>query len=345
MSRVGIATFATTRLEDSTATGGWMKAAERHHHEAAGDSIAPGDRSDTWTISRARRPDENDEAEGACDLPLELRERVGRVHARLDCMEDCEVLDVAPDADWETLTRAYTALINDLHPGRYAGRALGAYGVKMETVVARATAAYHAIVKQRIQASVSSMPPPPNSETARARREAQERVTSRPESAARIRTATPARVSSLPPPGQSLPPPSIPPASASATGTKLTRSPQDEAADAYLLRARIEECGFDWANAAINYERAYELRPDAMTAARAARALHRADGDLHKAANFAQQAVMKEPRSADFHVVLAMIYREAGLLLRAASECERALECDARHERARTLLAKVRSRL
>jgi hypothetical protein len=318
--------------------GGDMKS-QQLDREAAG--FAPeSDRSDTWTIGTHTREILDDDEE--CDLSPELRERVRAVHARLDCMKDCEILNVPADADWETLTAAYAAIIDDLHPGRHAGKALGAYGVKMETVVARATAAYHAIVKQRIRASSPPATPIATAEDDdQARREALAKKLASPASAPRLRTAsvTPARMSSMPPPGASLPPPSMPP-----PRTSDNEARNDEL-EALLLRARVEELGFDWGSAAIHYERAYEMHPDPMTAARAARAIHRADGDLHKAAHLAEVAVQKQPRNAYFHVLLATIYREAGLLRRAASECERALDCDPNHARAKEMLAKVKSRI
>jgi tetratricopeptide (TPR) repeat protein len=142
---------------------------------------------------------------------------------------------------------------------------------------------------------------------------------------------------SIPPaPNGTLPPPEMPASADEPTAT-------DEEVANFLARALLAESGFEWARAAVHYEQAYALRPEAMSAARAARALHRADGDLDLAVRLAEEAVRLEPVNADFHVLLAIICRESGHVARAKSACERALAHDPAHARAKAIYAKLMS--
>lgn len=261
------------------------------------DASVPRSDSDTWPVGQ--HPYANETSDEGCGLPLSVRRRVREVHARLDMLEDYEVLDVAPDADGPTLIRAYCDLVDEIHPSRYPGVALGDYGVKMEMVVARATAAYYAIAQRA----------------------------SKPEPAVQ-----PMPVSEIPPSGTSLAP--IPPEVSLA---------QEVAS--LIASAMLAERAFDWEAAAVQYECAYGLRADAMTAARAGRAILRASGDLKKAAKLAEDASAKEPRNADYHVLRGMIYREAGLFHCATEACAHALECEPTHPRAKELHAKLKARL
>ena len=105
-------------------------------------------------------------------------------------------------------------------------------------------------------------------------------------------------------------------------------------ADECILQGRAEERNHHWAAAAAHFARAFEARHDAASAAHAAADLRRAKLDLHEAARFAEYAVSKAPGRADFHLVLGLVYREAGLMVRACSEFERALQIDPGNEHA-----------
>ena len=105
-------------------------------------------------------------------------------------------------------------------------------------------------------------------------------------------------------------------------------------ADECIVQGRAEERLHHWAAAAAHFARAFEARHDAASAAHAAEDLRRAKLDLHEAARFAEYAVSKAPGRADFHLVLGLVYREAGLMLRACSEFERALRIDPGNEHA-----------
>ena len=207
----------------------------------------------------------------------------------------------------------------------------------------------------------------------RSRREAfARRLTGPPSSAPRARSSVPPMMPSRPPTRSTLPaPPSIPPLdaidataaehlTAARTAAKLRDLPlaahhyraaieatEDEevhaeddrfrracVADECILQGRAEERNQHWAAAAAHFARAFEARHDAASAAHAAADLRRAKLDLHEAARFAEYAVSKAPGRADFHLVLGLVYREAGLMVRACSEFERALQIDPGNEHA-----------
>ncbi len=83
---------------------------------------------------------------------------------------------------------------------------------------------------------------------------------------------------------------------------------------------------FQRSNKAI--ERAVELDPNRITAARQLIANRAERGELGKAFQAAQALVKRRPESAEAHFALAYVYRYAGMLDRSTNECNTALALD-----------------
>jgi tetratricopeptide (TPR) repeat protein len=97
-------------------------------------------------------------------------------------------------------------------------------------------------------------------------------------------------------------------------------------AEGYEKQARYEESQQRWIEAAISWSKAFEGRPErGVYAERAANALRRGGGDLHKAASLAESAVRLAPEDGRAHATLAAVYLDAGLVRRAKAEIEVAL--------------------
>jgi tetratricopeptide (TPR) repeat protein len=156
-------------------------------------------------------------------------------------------------------------------------------------------------------------------------------------------SSRPPQRSSTPPPMPRVPaPPAVPAQPSMPSDTwrpALTDAEARRAAEEAIFMGHIEEAQGHWANAAALFARAFDAHPSAMAAAHAADDLRRAQLDLYKAARFGEYAVSAEPSRADYHMVLGLVYRDAGLKLRAKSELERALKLDPRNPHCKRLLA------
>ncbi len=75
-------------------------------------------------------------------------------------------------------------------------------------------------------------------------------------------------------------------------------------------------------------ERALELDPNRVTAARQLIANRVERGELGKAYQAAQALVKRRPESAEAHFAISYVYRYAGMLEQSASECDTALALD-----------------
>lgn len=106
-----------------------------------------------------------------------------------------------------------------------------------------------------------------------------------------------------------------------------------------ITRARAAEKAERWVDAATYFAKANAARPEASSAERAAHALRLSGGDLHRAAELAQQAILADPKNAGYHVTLGEIFLAAKLFTRAAGEATRALEIAPKDERAKRLAA------
>jgi curved DNA-binding protein CbpA len=92
-----------------------------------------------------------------------------------------------------------------------------------------------------------------------------------------------------------------------------------------LADATVAEKAARWAEAADKYGKAYSVQAEPWVAERAANALRLAGGDLRRAVQLADQAVLAEPQNPAYHVTLGEVCLAAGLQARAAGEAERAL--------------------
>ena len=111
-----------------------------------------------------------------------------------------------------------------------------------------------------------------------------------------------------------------------------------------LARARAAERSERWADAAEHFARANEARPEAAVAERAAYALRMSGGDLKIAATLAEQAVERDGKNAGHHVTLGEIYLAEGLVVRAKSEVDLALDLAPDDPRGRELAAAIRKK-
>ncbi|MCA9588881.1 MAG: DnaJ domain-containing protein [Myxococcales bacterium] len=112
--------------------------------------------------------------------------------------------------------------------------------------------------------------------------------------------------------------------------------------------ARAAERDRQWADAAVHYEKAFLARPDAGAAERAAYSLHLSSGDLERALQLAERAVLMRHTNAAYRITLAAILVAKGDLERAQDEVETALELAPKDasvkESARAILVSVKKR-
>jgi hypothetical protein len=110
----------------------------------------------------------------------------------------------------------------------------------------------------------------------------------------------------------------------------------------HVARARVAERREQWTEAAECYEQAHALRAEAWSAERAANALLRSGGDLRRAVQLADLAVLAEPDVAAYRLTLGEVCLAAKLSKRAAAEAERALALDPSNARALALSVATR---
>ncbi|MGZ5966080.1 MAG: DnaJ domain-containing protein [Polyangiales bacterium] len=130
-----------------------------------------------------------------------------------------------------------------------------------------------------------------------------------------------------------------------AEAEALTKRVHASMAEGYEKQARYEESQLRWIEAAISWGKAFEGRPEQGTyAERAANALRRGGGDLHKAAQLGEQAVRLRPDDARAHATLAWVYLDAGLARRAKAEIDIALRLAPTDPEARELARLIGTR-
>jgi tetratricopeptide (TPR) repeat protein len=111
----------------------------------------------------------------------------------------------------------------------------------------------------------------------------------------------------------------------------------------YEKQALYEEKTGAWDAAARSWARVSDGRPeDANAARRAADAMLKATGDLHRAQKYAQKAVSLDGRSLPNLTVLARVYLAAGLKLNALRELEKAAHLAPNDEMVNNLLREAR---
>ena len=109
--------------------------------------------------------------------------------------------------------------------------------------------------------------------------------------------------------------------------------------------ARAAEREQRWADAAHFYERAYEARPDAEVAARAAHALRIASGDLSRAATLARQAVSLDGNNIAHHITLVEVLIGAKRFAEADDAAASALSLAPKDARLKELSAAIAKKL
>jgi curved DNA-binding protein CbpA len=110
-----------------------------------------------------------------------------------------------------------------------------------------------------------------------------------------------------------------------------------------IERARAAEQKQDFTQAAIEWARAFDALPTADTANRAAACFRRAGTDHRRAARYGEEAVKLEPTKAAYHVTLALVYADAGLVLRAKGEIERAAVLDPEGSAVKEAAARIKA--
>jgi tetratricopeptide (TPR) repeat protein len=111
----------------------------------------------------------------------------------------------------------------------------------------------------------------------------------------------------------------------------------------YEKQAIYEEKTGNWKAAGRSWSRASDGRPEDPNAARrAAQAMLKASGDMHRAQAYAQRAVTLDGRSVENLTVLARVYLAAGLKLNALRELEKAAQLAPKDEMVNNLLREVR---
>jgi DnaJ-class molecular chaperone len=68
-----------------------------------------------------------DKLTGAPDLSIEMKVKLLRLQRRLKTLSPHELLGVAPDADRETVKRAYLAAAKEIHPDRFYRKDVGLF--------------------------------------------------------------------------------------------------------------------------------------------------------------------------------------------------------------------------
>jgi curved DNA-binding protein CbpA len=112
---------------------------------------------------------------------------------------------------------------------------------------------------------------------------------------------------------------------------------------AAIERARAAEQKQDFTQAAIEWARAFDAMPTADSANRAAACFRRSGGDHRRAARYGEEAVKLEPTKAAYHVTLALVYADAGLVLRAKGEIERAAALDPEGSAVKEAAARIKA--
>jgi hypothetical protein len=115
-------------------------------------------------------------------------------------------------------------------------------------------------------------------------------------------------------------------------------------ADNYEKQAVYEEKTSNWRAAAVSWARVSDNREsDGEAARRAAEALLKASGDLHRAQHYAQRAVQVAGATTQNLTLLGRVYLAAGLKLNAQRELEKAAKLDPRDQIINNLLREARS--
>jgi curved DNA-binding protein CbpA len=111
---------------------------------------------------------------------------------------------------------------------------------------------------------------------------------------------------------------------------------------AAVERAKEAETRQDFAQAGVEWSRAFDAIASAEVANRAALCFRRAGADLRRAAKLAEEAVRLDPGKATYHLTLALVCADAGLVVRAKAEIERAHQLEPANPRIVEALARIK---
>jgi tetratricopeptide (TPR) repeat protein len=100
-----------------------------------------------------------DTPEEELDLTPAMRRRIDDVFARLDELQDHELLGIASDATRAAVRRAYFERVAEFHTDRFFRKRLGSYKAKMEAISRRVTSAYEALGLHERHAAESAQAP------------------------------------------------------------------------------------------------------------------------------------------------------------------------------------------
>jgi curved DNA-binding protein CbpA len=225
-----------------------------------------------------------------------------------------EVLDVSNEASPSHMKSKYYDLARRYHPDRFR-KEDASLVARMESAFARITQAYDTLRDDGLRASYDSR--------LRARQKAQQLADTAPKPAVSPVTSTPTRLTT-----------SVKDAAASLV--ERAEKQFKEGFAALELGDRKAALGlFASAATAVPNEPRYRAFYGQLLAEQ--------EHTRRAAETELQAAVKLDPKNGEYRAILAVLYRDLGLMLRARGEAERALEADPNNRKARDLLRALKS--
>jgi curved DNA-binding protein CbpA len=225
-----------------------------------------------------------------------------------------EVLDVSNEASPAHMKTKYYDLARRYHPDRFR-KEDASLVARMESAFARITQAYDTLRDDGLRASYDAK--------LRARQKAQQLADAAPKPAATPVTPTSAK-------------PETSVKDAAASLAERAEKQFKEGFAALELGERKAALGlFASAATAVPNEARYRAFYGQLLAEQ--------EHTRRAAETELQAAVKLDPKNGEYRVILAALYRDLGLMLRARGEAERALEADPNNRRARDLLRALKS--
>jgi curved DNA-binding protein CbpA len=124
---------------------------------------------------------------------------------------------------------------------------------------------------------------------------------------------------------------------------QTSRLAAGQLAEAYLRQAEYEARNANWTEAARSYTKAAAGMPeDPNVLERAAAAIVRAGGDMHRAVEYAQRALVLSPGRVECRLLLAEIHLDSGRMLLARRELDAAREIAPQDDRIKELFKKLK---
>lgn len=307
----------------------------------------------------------------ACDLPLEVQERINKKHAGLRTVDLFDLLEIAVEADQRTIKKAYFLASKEFHPDRHYGKKLGPFKQKLEEIFKELTQAFEYLkVEKQRQEYAAQVGEVRAERKAEERAEGEARAAVEAERRERERVRLPgegvrsnedlqrqaARALRHYEAGQRHAAAGRWPAALTELRMAATFQPQNEeyqrqikravresrrqAAQKTVARGEMELGAGRFAVAAEIFEEAGLELEDVPLLERAAEAHHKA-GELNRVRDLAIKVADLGPRSASVQHLLAGILRDEGKKAEAALAARRALGLEPGHEAAAKLLAEL----